>query len=243
MRKPSFKDILVSLGFLVVLAGVVFAGKWAWDTYRNPKAEVDFSKYPVRGIDVSSHNGKIDFDKVRESGIGFVWIKVSEGETFRDASFSRNYEAAEKAGLRTGAYHFFRFDCDGVMQAMNLCKALNGVRPGMGVALDVELENNATDVDDDVIVSNLESMADYLAMRGLPVTFYTNKEGYSRFIKDRFSEYPIWICSFSDGEPMDDGESWVFWQFSHTGKVDGIDGKVDENVFNGSAADLRRFPF
>lgn len=242
MKIPSIHDILVSIGFLAVIAALVYAGKWAWDTYRNPKAEVDFGRYPVKGIDVSAHNGDIDFSKVKGEGISFVWIKASEGETVRDSKFQKNHEAAKAAGLRTGAYHFFRFDCDGVLQAMNLCQSLGELRPDMGVAIDVELQNNAEGVADEVIIANLESMTDYLAMRGLPVTFYSNKEGYARFLKERFSDYPLWICSFTDWEPLEEGEDWAFWQYSHAGKVSGISGKVDENVFHGSAEELSRYP-
>lgn len=241
MKVPSFHDILVSLGFALVLAALVYAGKWVWDEYRNPRADVDFAKYPVRGIDVSAHNGDIDFKEVASDGVTFVWIKASEGETLRDSKFAANYEAAHNAGLLTGAYHFFRFDCDGVMQAMNLCEALGGEIPDLGVAIDVELQNNAEGVEDKTIVANLESMVDYLSMKGLPVTFYSNKEGYARFLKHRFSDYPLWICSFTDWEPMDDDTTWSFWQYSHKGKVRGVNGKVDENVFHGSRKELEAY--
>ncbi len=241
LRVPSFHDILVSIGFLVVLAAVAFAGKWAWDTYRNPRAEVDFKRYPVRGLDLSAHNGEVDFGKVAATGIRFVWLKASEGETLRDAAYRANSAAAAEAGLLVGAYHFFRFDCDGVMQAMNLCSALNDSVPPLGIAIDVELENNASGVDDKTIVTNLESMVDYLGIKGIPVTFYTNKEGYSRFIKNNFGDYPLWICSFTDRKPFDDDTPWNFWQYSHNGRVNGIYGHVDENVFNGTLAELRTY--
>lgn len=240
MRIPSLHDIFASLGFLAVLAVLIYAGKWAWDEYRHPKAEVDFGKYPVRGIDISAHNGEVDFEKVAGSGIKFVWIKASEGETLRDVRFQENFAGALSAGLSAGAYHFFRFDCDGVMQAMNLCQALGDVRPEMGIAIDIELENNAENIDDETIVSNIESMTDYLRLRGYPITLYSNKEGYARFVRDHFSDYPLWICSFSDGEPIEDAP-WVFWQYSHTGKIPGVSGKCDENVFRYAASELSRF--
>lgn len=244
MRIPSFHDILVSIGFLAVLAALVLAGKWVWDTYRHPAADVDFNKYSVRGIDVSAHNGEIDFNQVANSGIAFVWMKASEGESVRDARFAENFDNAVSAGLHVGAYHFFRFDCDGVMQAMNLCRALGPVKPDMGIAIDVELENNPTDVPDSEILLNLASMADYLSMRGYPVTFYTNKEGYNRFIASQFADYPLWICSFSNWEPFEQGETpgpdtpWRFWQYSHSGTIPGIDGPVDLNVFSSTRSAL-----
>ena len=242
MRIPSFHDILASLGFLAVLAVLIYAGMWAWDTYRHPKANVDFGRYPVRGIDISAHNGDVDFKRVAESGIKFVWIKASEGETIRDAKFQENYSAARESGLRVGAYHFFRFDCDGVMQAMNLCQSLGDVNPDMGIAIDIELESNAEGVADEVIVSNIDSMVDYLRLRGYPITLYSNKEGYARFLRDHFSDYPLWICSFSDGEPIAEAP-WVFWQYSHTGKVPGVSGKCDEDVFRRSESEFAKFPY
>lgn len=241
MRIPSAHDILASLGFIVVLAVLVLAGKWAWDTYRHPSANVDFDRYPVRGIDISGHNGEIDFDKVAASGIDFVWMKASEGETVRDSRFEANYDAATAAGLRVGAYHYFRFDCDGVMQAMNLCQALDDRVPSLGVAIDVEEESNASGVDNEVILDNLEKMIDYLQMRGYPIVLYSNKEGFIDYFHDRFSQYPIWICSFSDFSPSDD-IAWTFWQYSHAGKVEGISGAVDLDVFSGSREAFSRFP-
>ena len=241
MRIPSKHDIFASLGFLAVLVVLVFSGKWAWETYRNPTARVDFARYPVRGIDVSAHNGDIDFSAVAASGIDFVWIKASEGETVRDSRFADNFAAATAAGLRVGAYHIFRFDCDGVMQAMNLCQALGDCKPGMGVAIDVEEESNAVGIDSEVILGNLDTMIDYLQLRGYNIVLYSNKDGFIEYFQDHFSRYPIWLCSFSDDTPSSDID-WTFWQYSHAGRVDGIKGPVDLDVFDGSMAEFMRFP-
>lgn len=68
------------------------------------------SRYEVRGIDISAHNGPIDFERIRNEGIDFVFMKASEGSGFKDVAFFDNYRNARKAGLKVGAYHFFRFD-------------------------------------------------------------------------------------------------------------------------------------
>lgn len=234
----ALKEIFVAIGFILVMGMVALGAWWAYDSYRHPRAEVDFSRYPVRGIDVSAHNGDISFPSVASSGIQFVWIKASEGETLRDRRYAANVRAARQAGLLTGAYHFFRFDCEGVLQAMNLVAALDGDIPPLGVAIDVEIESNPEDIPDEQVIDNLESMADYLQLKGIPVTIYTNKEAYNRYIAERLGNYPLWICSFTDNEPMEDDTPWQWWQYSHAGKIPGIDGKVDENVYNGPATDL-----
>lgn len=241
LKLPEFKDIMAAIGFLAVLAVLVYGGMWAWRTYRSTGAKVDFGRYPVRGIDVSAHNGDIDFEKVADSGIRFAWIKASEGETVRDKRFMENYTGAVAGGLRSGAYHFFRFDCEGISQAQNLCNALDNIKPQMGVAIDVELEGNPDGIDDETVIRHLHDMIDYLNLKGLPVTLYTNKEGYSRFLAREFEDLPLWICSFTDYEPM--GEmNWSFWQYTHSGSVPGVPGNCDMNVFYGSYPQLKQFP-
>ena len=230
MIRPTRHDIFASIIFLLICALLIFAGWMVMRVYRTLPARVDFEKYPVKGIDISAHNGEIDFDRVREAGYSFVWVKASEGETFRDSRFAANIEAADSAGLRTGAYHYFRFDCDGLLQAMNLTQALDGRMPPMGIAIDVEEEGNATGIPTDVIVARLGVMLDYLNLRGYPVTLYSNKDGYYEYLAEEFSDYPLWICSFTNDNPIEDAPQWTFWQYSHSGRVPGIEGKVDENI-------------
>lgn len=227
---PSRHDILASLGFLITVVVLIFAGWCVVRVYRSKPARVDFNKYPVRGIDISAHNGRPDFSMVRNQGYSFVWLKASEGETFRDSLFADNYDAARAAGMRTGAYHYFRFDCDGMLQAMNLVQALDGRDPDMGIAIDVEEEGNASGVSTAEIKARLAVMLDYLNLRGYPITLYSNKDGYYEYLSEEFSDYPLWICSFTDDNPIEDAPQWTFWQFSHRSRIPGIKGNVDENV-------------
>lgn len=230
-RRPH--DYLIAALFLIVAAALVYSGVRLWNYRRDYRPNVDISAYGVRGIDISAHNGTIDFGKVSRSGIDFVFMKASEGTDFRDRMFRANYDSAVSHGLPVGAYHFFRYERDGVAQAVNLCKALDGRMPALGVVIDVEDAGNPSDGDTDVVVANLSEMIDYLNLRGLTVMFYTNKDGYNRFLRDAFAGYPLWICSFTDN-PID--AEWRFWQYSHNGRVDGISGNVDLNVFNGDRA-------
>lgn len=231
LRHPGKHDYLVAAIFVVVATALVYSGVRLWKHWRNYRPAVDVSAYPVRGIDVSAHNGIIDFGKVKEAGIDFVFIKASEGTDFRDRRFSANIDSASAHGIPAGAYHFFRYDKDGVAQAVNLYNALEGRVPDLGVVIDVEDEGNPRDGDPAVVVANLAEMIDYLYLRGLPVMLYTNKDGYNQFLRQAFAGYPLWICSFSEN-PID--AEWTFWQYSHTGSVPGIKGNVDLNVFNGT---------
>ena len=134
----------------------------------------DPEKFAVLGIDISAHNGDINFEKVAADGISFVIIKATEGGTFKDKKFVENLQKARAAGLKVGAYHFFRFDTPGYMQGLNFLNSLRGRKLDLPVAIDIEECANPN----------------------------TNKNGHSRFVKGRLEGYPLWICSLVD-EPTD----------------------------------------
>lgn len=192
----------------------------------------------MRGIDVSSHNGMMNLDAAARDGIEFIFIKASEGKSFRDPNFNINYQKASHAGMKIGAYHFFRFDVDGVKQAKNLLGAIGKRHLDLGVAIDVEQEGNAAGVDSIAIASRLEKMVEYLNLSGLRVTFYSNRAGYYDYIRDVAPGSCLWICSFQS-DPIN--AEWTFWQYDHHGSVDGIRGDVDLDAFCGSRAEWQNY--
>ena len=105
--------------------------------------DVDRSRYPVKGIDVSAHNGAVNYARVAADTVSFVLAKASEGVSFRDKKFVMNVESARRQGLRTGAYHFFRFDTPGFRQAQNFLRAVDGVVLDFPLIIDVEEWGNA----------------------------------------------------------------------------------------------------
>lgn len=194
----------------------------------------DPEKFAVLGIDVSAHNGDIDFDKVAADGISFVMIKATEGGTFKDKKFIENLKSARMAGLKVGAYHFFRFDTPGYMQGLNFVNSLRGRKLDLPVAIDIEEWANPNSQPTPKVLNQLNEMIDHLEEHGYNVILYTNKNGFSRFIKGRLESYPLWICSLVD-EPED--MEWMFWQATHNGKVQGIEHPVDINAFSGNMHD------
>lgn len=238
MRIPPKKDIIVAGWFLLCIILLVFASWWAWHEFISSPPYVDPERYPVRGIDVSSHNGLMNLDAAADDGVEFIFIKATEGVSFVDENFKINYWKAQHAGLKTGAYHFFRFDKDGVEQAMHFLKVVDRRRLELGLAIDVEQQGNPTDIDTALVVERLAAMVEYLNLRGYHVMLYTNRDGYEKFLMDTFPGYPLWICSFSE-YPID--ADWTFWQFNHHGAVKGIRGDVDLNVFNGSREEWERY--
>lgn len=198
----------------------------------------DSEKYEIRGIDVSAHNGEIDFEKVKAQGYEFVYIKATEGATFRDRRFISNVNAAREAGLKVGAYHFFRFDMPGYMQGLNLASAVEGRRLDLPVVIDLEEWTNPNEQATPLVVERLIEMIEHLEQRGLRVMIYTNKNGYARFINGLPRTMPLWICSLS-AEPS--WLEWTFWQATHKGIVDGAEHPVDINAFRGTRSEWERF--
>lgn len=237
LKIPVKKDFRAGAAFIVVSLLLVGAAWWAWREYMTTPPYVDPVRFPVRGIDVSAHNGMMNLKAAAADGIEFIFIKATEGETFRDENFALNYQKAKHAGLRVGAYHFFRFDADGVKQALNLTKAIEGRPLDLGIAIDVEEQGNPKGYSKEEVVENLQKMVEYLNLRGHRVTFYSNIPGTEKYLYPDFRGFPLWICSFQEETS---GGEWTFWQYNHRGRVSGIRGDVDMNAFHGSREEWER---
>ncbi len=194
----------------------------------------DSEEFPVRGVDISYHNGTVDFDKLREGGNEFVMMKASEGSTFKDPAFYSNYLKARRAGLKVGAYHFFRFDSPGVMQGINFVNSLRGRPLDFPAIIDIEEWTNPITHSTEKVVSELRLLISHLEEADYQVMLYTNKDGYDRFIHGRFDHYPLWLCSFT--RPAEN-VGWTFRQYTHRGEAPGVEGHVDLNVYSGSRSE------
>lgn len=195
--------------------------------------DVDRAAYPVKGIDISAHNGHVDFDSVVADTVRFVYIKATEGLSHRDSLFASSAARAREAGLSVGAYHFFRFNTPGSAQARNLLEAVRDVPLDLPLAIDVEEWGNAADFDRDDVIRQLRGMVQVLRDSGCRVMIYTNKNGYGRFVSSAFADVPLWLCSITPGGPS---ARWTLWQHSHAGRVRGVRGDVDINAFRGDTA-------
>lgn len=231
------------LGVLIIVgAGVaIWASRERWDHWRALVIDPSEARYPVRGLDVSHHQGAIDWHRVRASGRSFAFIKASEGADFRDTRFADNWQRAREAGIFAGAYHFFTFCSPGDAQAENF---LSVAPPGAGtlpLSIDIEFTGNCTSWESvqgiqrelRVFVERVESES------GRPLLLYTTEDVARELIPPALYAHPYWIRSLW-GEPGTELR-WLFWQHSATGEVPGIRGAVDLNVFAGSASEWRAF--
>jgi lysozyme len=188
----------------------------------------------VRGIDVSHHQGAIDWPRVRASGVEFAFIKATEGGDFVDSDFAANWNAAGAAGVARGAYHYFTLCTPGAQQAANFLRAVptGGELPSVA---DLEYGGNcATRPGVDAFATELTAFLKAVADRhGRPPVLYTTYDFLGDYLAGRFADSGLWIRDviWRPGRPG--GRPWLFWQHHDRGSVPGIDGPVDLNVFAG----------
>jgi lysozyme len=210
----------------LVAAFAVNAG-W-WTPY--PRAA---RRYETWGIDVSHHQGAIDWPRVATTPrLRFAYVKATEGGDFVDHAFARNWAEARRAGLRVGAYHFFNLCRPGAEQARHFLAVVPREPDALPPALDLELGGPCRTPPrrEDVAREVAAWMAE--VERGVeqrPVVYVT-RESYDRFVRGQPPPGPLWVRA-ALGEPaLDPGHAWTLWQFWPRGRVAGIAGPVDLDV-------------
>ena len=210
--------------------------------YDCPTVALDNEKYPVNGIDISSHQGKIDWKLISDSKVYFAFIKATEGADFTDKMFETNWKAAKKENVIVGAYLFFKFNKDGRIQARNYIKNVKLTDNDLPPVVDFEasygnrLNKHTSSYVQNQLLKCLRELEKHYKCKPI---IYTNVESYNKYIKGNFDDYPLWLCKLCN-EPAT-VKDWKFWQYTHKGSVPGIKGNVDMNVYNGSYAEFVNF--
>lgn len=190
-------------------------------------------RYSVRGIDVSNHNGRIDFDCVATSGYTFVYVKSSEGSTYIDPAFKSNCKRARQSGLKVGAYHFFRKNRDGESQTRNMLKAVKSIKLDMPLVIDIEDDQNVNSVSLVKVRHELIKMARALKKAGYRIMIYTNGNGLKDYYNPCFDGEDLWLCSLKNPDKVTQ-QRHTIQQYSWWGDVPGVKGDVDLDVFMGT---------
>lgn len=201
-------------------------------------------RYAIHGIDVSRHNSRIDWQRVKQVQVNgvplqFVFIKATEGATMADKSFSKNWLGAGQAGLRRGAYHFFHPTRDPLKQADNFIRRVTLEAGDFAPVLDFEVMNGQPDAN---ILRDLQLWLDAVEDHyGQKPIIYTNAYLYKRFIKGHLFNYPLWIADYSNPHLRNyDPANLYIWQHNKSGSVPGISGLVDINTFVQEPGDLEK---
>ncbi len=131
-KKFIGRSAILSVVLIMLALASIWFGLWI------PNAPPERT-YPVRGIDVSHHQGPIDWRAVAESGVHFAYIKATEGCDFQDADFFAHWNGAGRAGIARGAYHFFTFGTPGKEQAANFAAVVPVEPHSLPPAVDLEI--------------------------------------------------------------------------------------------------------
>ena len=210
----------------------------------DPSAE----KYPVRGVDVSSYQGEIDWDVLSSQGISFAYIKATEGSSLTDPRFSYNLAESQKHKISVGAYHFFSYDSPGETQAKNFIETVEPFDGMLPPAIDLEFygDYERTPPSRDLVDTELIAMLSAIEQHyGLKPIIYATERSYSLYLSGGYQEYDIWIRDVYSRPELSDGRKWTFWQYTNRAHLDGYKGKerfIDMNVFHGSKEEFDAFP-
>ncbi len=197
--------------------------------------------YPVHGIDTSRWQGSVDWATARANGVNFAFLKATEGGDIVDPAFLENWRAAGRAGVARGAYHFWYHCRPAAEQARWFIRHVPRTPGALPPVLDMEWTPFSPTCTirpaPEVIRSEARIFLDALeAHYGQRPIIYSAPDFYEVNEMWKIGPYEFWLRSVA-GHPRDvfAGSHWTFWQYTGTGRVPGVGGKADINVFAGSA--------
>lgn len=203
------------------------------------------NKYPVRGVDVSHYQGDIDWETLTEQNIDFAFIKATEGSSYVDPCFEKNWKNAQKTGIRMGAYHFFSFQSSGQTQAELFCRTVKPVDNMLPPVIDLEYYGkykHKRDIDIPKIKIELRTLVDALNEKyGVKPIIYCGLL-YNSVVKGDFDDCDLWYSSVY--LPLINKKKCTFWQYSNNHILKGYAGSekfIDMNVFMGNKKSFDNF--
>ncbi len=230
--KNRIKTNLLFLILIVIIIGTTLFLAIKPTTKNWTITSVPENKETLEGIDVSNHQGEIFWKDIDQNLVNFAFIKATEGITFVDKSFDKNWRKAKDAGFLVGAYHYFNINDDGEKQAKHYISIVPKEKNTLPPFIDIEEigEEQAK------LIVELREYAEILEdYYGVKPIFYVNRQTYELYIRDNFKDYLIWYAIYDNPPQID---NWSFWQFTDSGSVKGIEGPVDFNNFQGNKADI-----
>ena len=200
--------------------------------------------YEIHGIDISHYQGKIDWEQLKNAMIKgcpvrFVIIKSTEGSSRLDENFRENFNPARDFGFIRGVYHFWSNKSTAREQAYYFLDQVHLTDGDLPPVLDIEhkpADKSVEDFQRDVLTW-LHIVEDKYHVKPIIYTYYKFKEQY--LSAPVFEDYPYWIAHYYVDKVQYKGK-WKFWQHTDVGKLPGIKGYVDFNIYNGSYYELKQ---
>lgn len=229
--KWSIRESVILFGVLFLAAALILA---------SPVLFHPEKKYEIHGLDISHHQGAINWQELSKSvksgpfaHVKFVYIKVTEGTTWIDRLYEDHWQGAGTAGLDRGAYHFYSLKFSGLEQAQHFVKEINKFKWEIPPVVDLEFSGNSryrpsqTEFNYELV----QFLSTVEAATGRRPLIYTTHFFYRRYLKEHFDEEQYWIrdIHFSPGKWR--SPDWLLWQYEDRGRIPGIEGDVDFNLY------------
>lgn len=203
------------------------------------------------GIDVAHHEGIIDWKRVAAAGVKYAFLKASEASTFKDKRYKSNRAGCAANDIPSGGYHFFRPHAPVSNQVKNFVSMVGAMQEGeLPPVLDLEVPESWRNLSLkqrlNITRAWLDGVENALGVK--PIIYLSSSFVGDVLGSDKFlANYVLWLAHYTKAanprvpEPWKSSSSWTFWQYSETGRVDGIkDDLVDLNRFNGNGEALAK---
>ncbi|MDQ3370827.1 MAG: glycoside hydrolase family 25 protein [Myxococcota bacterium] len=242
-KKHRLRGAVLALVALVAVAAATTAFV-IWQSGRDRGGDVMPCQTgpTVPGIDVSYYQQDVAWKRVRAAGVRFAFVRVSDGLTVRDTRFATNWAGAKRAGILRGAYQYFRPEQSALAQADLMIATLRRDRGELPPVIDVESEGGKAPAP--LVAAVQLWVARVRDQLGVEPIVYTGPE----FWRDRaggadLTRQPLWIAHYTRGCPTvpRPWTRWHFWQHTDNGRVPGIEGAVDLDLFAGTYDELEAF--
>lgn len=190
------------------------------------------------GIDVSSHQGKIDWQQVKDAGVEVAIVRIggrgyTEGGIFRDDYFHDNVVGAHAVGIETGAYFFSQATSvdEAIEEAKAVCEWVEPYDMTYPIVFDWECVNDGrtAGVSYADITAFAEAFCQTVEENGYRAGVYLNLEMAFWMDTTKFEAYDLWLAEYSDCPSL--SRQLDAWQYSNEGTVAGISGTVDLDLF------------
>ena len=193
------------------------------------------------GIDISEYQGNINWQKLKLIDevyeINFILVRATAGNDRVDSQFVNNWENAKTKKIIRGAYHYYRPNENSLKQANFFIKTVKLQKGDLPPVLDIEKlpKNQSLDSLKVGLKRWLLRVENYYGVKPI---IYSGDKYFTNFLEKQFSGYTFWIANYSIFDETIN-KNWRFWQFSENAIVDGIEGNVDLNIFNGTKTQLK----
>lgn len=188
----------------------------------------------VHGIDISHHNGNVEWEKLKKEhgDIQFVYIKATEGASWRDDKYASYLKHARKQGFKVGSYHFFNHRVSAKEQFNNFKSVVESSK--QDIIPMVDFENFGTVKEAPQAVKKLKEFCELVKKHyGVYPMVYTTERIYNERLINDFKRFHLFIAKYKSEKPqLVDDARYTIWQYSDRGKLDGMKGYVDLSRFH-----------